>query len=114
MSIKIKTEKVITRGEKCVKILYVAALKAKDLPVAYTDRPDNSPRCWLVIGGKKIFVQPFFGTDTHFLTEGSSYPIAEFNEALATIQKAGTRLQKIKKEIKQISKYWHGTKNFTI
>lgn len=105
MSIEIKIEKVIIRGEQFIKIKSLSALKKQELPKEYTDK------------NKSIYLasdERCLKNSTFYLWKNELYAEETFLAYLKKIKTAGTLLQKINKELAEKNKDWHNEETFII
>ena len=115
MSIKIKTEKVVTSGLKGRIITEISLLTKKKLPFDYV----NGPHIYLQNGmpGEKRMVFDVYHSlypNKDFLIEGEFIVEETFQARLKTIEECGERLGVINKEIKVLEKEWFGSESFAI
>ena len=113
MSIKIRVEKLLSKGDKVYQILEISGI----LPY------DQLPNKYLEQNYRKVIRDDFHPTgQIIFYSESSRYEWREgetigekrFLRGLAIIKEAVQELYEINKEIAEIAKYWHGEETFII
>lgn len=107
--IKIKTEKIVERGEQRRKILEVFALTEKELPMEYMG---GYPRVWY--NGSYLTIRESEWNTYYFNPSDSPKLEKNFISQLGIIVAAGNRLKEINKKLEAGNKDWHGEETFLI
>jgi len=112
MAMRIKTEKLVWRGEKSRKITGIGGVIAsEELPIEYLKgypRVEWTPDKW---GGLAIYTD---SGDRMRLLLHEIYTEAEFQVRLEWIEKAGERLYRIRQKEKELKENWKGEETFII
>jgi hypothetical protein len=117
MSIKIKFEKVMVRGEMKIKIIKIQALSKEELPIKYI--ADGEPHCYKANyvrhDNKRVrMLEIHVIGSCSTIEEGHLYSPLTFGKACAHIKKSGERLTEINKDIERLKLSWRGTSEITI
>jgi len=114
MSIEIKTEKTLARGEKMRKILSIKMLREQELPVEYCE---DGKCVWLVAFDNKRIQRIEFqdnSSGVYLLTNEELISETRFQEALARIKSCGERLREINKKLAEKNHGWAGDETFVL
>lgn len=107
MSMKIKVEKVLEKGEPRIKILEMEGLSYYELPSEYVAKPPNvrfySDNLYLDMG-KFTY---------RYLIDGLLTQ-QEFENLMRDLNICGTRLKEINDKIRELKKTWNGVKEYKI
>ena len=111
--IRIKSEKVLIKGQRYIKILALSALTKKDLPAEYLA---------LHYDEKVWYCPACEGLGCHLvktiLLVGGRYTEAEFSKALAYLERCGENLTQINKMLKkkalETKEVWSGRQEITV
>ena len=116
MSIIIKTEKIIVRGEQKRRITSVSALRKEELPSEYTEgesvyffTDDIDLHNSNEIGGNYFLTSKTTGAGKESILSE-----AEFHRRLEIVKRCGNRLQEINARLKKENEGWHGEETFVI
>lgn len=110
MSMKIKTEKIIVRGEQLREIKSYGLLKKDELPEIYFE--DNVNYCFMDTDGELGFHSARKGTK--YYSPGERLQEVAFQLLLSEIKICRTRLQKINARLAKENADWHGEETFVI
>ena len=113
MSIKIKTEKKIIRGEKFYKIVGVKALQKEELPKKYTELLGSVCLKIYKNDDEWLWVRDSTGLSM-LVRKGDLVPSEKMEKITDTCKKAGVLLRKINLELKVENEGWEGEETFVI
>ena len=108
--IKIKTEKIILRGIKKIKVLEIEALRDSDLPQRYLNHPDALSYMSIFGGNSYFYSQKNF----RLLTVSDVYDIDDFAIRIEKIKLAASILEDINAILQIENVDWSGEYTYHI
>ena len=108
--IRIETEKIISKGEKKIKVLGIEALEEEQLPLRYLKREGS---IWLSPCRSELRTKGRIGYIT-LLKINQAYTSERFEKNLESIRAAGELLKKINAELAEENAGWEGKEVYVI
>ena len=108
--IKIRTKKILVRGEKRIEVTGLEALKKAELPQRYIYHPNSVRWDISLCTGKPVLS----GSAIYVLKVGESYSPEKFEERIEEIKAAGELLRDINKQLAIENAGWEGEETYII